>query len=325
MAILTPLSIDEARLLGALYGLEITGLREIRTGSVNSNFEVMTSSERVFLRIYEEQTVLTAGREASLLALLARAGVPTPEPLRRTDGSGFIASLHDKPVALFPFREGEMVCQKGVTVAKAHAVGGALGGIHRAGKALERSKLDELAGESRFGRVALVARLTRIGELEITPEIARTREALVGYFAESGPEPRALGLIHGDVFRDNVLWRGDAIAAVLDFESASVGSLAFDLMVTVLAWCFGDELEESLAKALVAGYRGSEQLDEQLVSELYDAGRFACARFTTTRLTDFELRPRGATVYKDFRRWTSRMRRLEDLGPTGLPRFLGVG
>jgi homoserine kinase type II len=244
--------------------------------------------------------------------------------MRRVDGSGFISVSSGKPVALFPFRDGDMVCQKSVTEAKTHAVGVALGHIHHAGSVLGAARLGELAGESRFGREALRARLVRVGETTTDPEILQVRDELERFLREPYDEPRVIGLIHGDVFRDNVLWQNARIAAVLDFESASIGSLAFDLMVTVLAWCFASELQQPLARALVAGYRESAPLDRALANELFDAGRFACARFTTTRITDFELRPRGATVYKDFRRWKRRMEQLEALGPVGLSALLDL-
>jgi homoserine kinase type II len=324
MAILTLVTLEEARAIGALYGLEITSIRGIRAGSVNSNFEIAESNRRLFLRVYEEQTEETAGREASLLAHLAQSGVPTPEPLRRIDEHGFISLASGKPAAIFPFCDGEMVCQKGVTEEKAHSVGHALREIHDAGRALPAADLADLATASRFGRDALRMRLRKLRELESSVEIATTCAGLERFLEHPLPAPKVVGLIHGDVFRDNVLWQGERISAVLDFESASVGSIAFDLMVTVLAWCFGDDLDERLARALVRGYMANNRIDAGLVAELFDAGRFACARFTTTRLTDFELRPREATVYKDFRRWWRRMQCLTDLGSKGLLRALAI-
>jgi homoserine kinase type II len=87
----------------------------------------------------------------------------------------------------------------------------------------------------------------------LAAQAAPLRRALNAWSARRDSSlPRAL--IHGDLFRDNVLWNGAEIAALLDFESASDGVLAYDLMVTVLAWCFGDALDVSLARAMVAGY-----------------------------------------------------------------------
>jgi homoserine kinase type II len=324
MALLTALPLEEARALGALYGLDVTTVRPIQAGSVNSNFEVDGPSGRRFLRIYEEQTGATAAREAALLAHLSRSGVPTPEPLARRDGEGFISTFAAKPVAVFPFCEGEMICQRGVTPAKARAVGEALGRIHRAGEDLGPSEVAALAGATRFGPEALLARLERVLASGPPADVVVAASELTAFLAEPRPEPRTKGLIHGDIFRDNVLWRGDSITAVLDFESASMGSLAFDVMVTILAWSFGDDLDTTLASALYAGYAAAGPRGALPADELFDAGRLACARFATTRITDFELRPRGTVVYKDFRRWRARHARLDALGPSGLRGALGA-
>ncbi len=154
---------------------------------------------------------------------------------------------------------------------------------------------------------------------------ARLESTLSNEVAPTGPT----GVIHGDLFRDNVLFDGERIVALLDFESASIGSFAFDLMVTILSFCFGDHLDEALACAMTRGY-----LEEAAFSpdELACFGRralsqmrlFACARFTTTRITDFELRPKGTGIYKDFRRFLHRMDAIEALGKRGLATFLQV-
>src|SRR5690606_32286937 len=91
----------------------------------------------------------------------------------------------------------------------------------------------------------------------VTPEVAAAIDELAVRLERiRAAAPRAPGpetLIHGDLFRDNVLWQGGEISALLDFESASRGSAAFDLAVTMLAWCFGDDLDPALAAALAAG------------------------------------------------------------------------
>jgi len=121
------------------------------------------------------------------------------------------------------------------------------------------------------------------------------------------------------MFRDNVLWHeaGD-LSAVLDFESASEGSKVFDLMVTMLAWCFGSTLDLELVAGLVAGYRQHAPLDAEDLSDCYDAARTAAVRFAVTRITDYELRPGSVVVYKDYRRFMARLRVIESLGPDGL-------
>src|SRR5262245_59166976 len=124
MAILTPLSLDEARAIGRLYDLEVERVTGILGGSVNSNFDLACSGgRRVFLRVYEAQRAETAAREATLLEHLSVGGVVTPAPLHLTEGGGFISEHAGKPVAIFPWIEGEILCQRRVNVESARAVG----------------------------------------------------------------------------------------------------------------------------------------------------------------------------------------------------------
>lgn len=121
-----------------------------------------------------------------------------------------------------------------------------------------------------------------------------------------------------------MLWTNGRIAALLDFESASHESYPFDLMVTLLAWCFGDHLDPALARAMAQGYARVRPIPEAEAARLYEEGSFAALRFTITRITDFELRPRGSGVFKDFRRFLARGEALDALGPAGLRDMLGV-
>lgn len=326
MAILTPLEDDDARRLGTRFGLDVTSLRLVPQGSVNTNAVITTSGgERWFLRVYEEQTPETARHEAAVLTALAAAGVPTPTPLPLADAPGAIAVHAGKPVAVFPFVDGEIVCQRRVTTAHTAAVGAALAQVHRAGAAILESPLGATVGATRFGPDALLRRLTAVAGAEppphvaaVLPELTARAEARIGVASPADD----VGFVHGDLFRDNVLFRGDQLAALLDFESASRGSIAFDLAVTLLAWCHGDDLGLDLARAFVDGYRGVAPVTGATRAAVWTEARYACTRFATTRITDFELRPRGSGVWKDFRRWLARDAALVALGPGGLDRAL---
>jgi homoserine kinase type II len=184
---------------------------------------------------------------------------------------------------------------------------------------------DALTGPSRFDLAALRARLAGVdaSNAEVATAVARIGAVLDD--VETRPAPaRELPLVHGDLFRDNVLFteRG---AILLDFESASRGRAAFDVAVTMLAWCFGDTLDSGLCRAFASGYSAGRNLAVAEASELFDAARLACARFTTTRLTDYEQRPRGLGVYKDFRRWIRRLDAVEAIGRDAFPRAFGFG
>lgn len=317
MAKLTPLTLDEAQALGALFGLEITSVSALVKGSVNSNFALdLAGGGRVFLRVFEEQTAEGALREVRLLELLSRRGVSAACPLTRTDGSP-LAEHRDKPVALYPWMEGEALCQAMVTPNRARRVGEALARVHVAGASFEGT------GPSRFDGAALLARLEGLPWSSLPPDVRSAAEELNHRLREAPPRaPSSLSVIHGDLFRDNVLWRGDEISALLDFESASRGNAAFDLSVTILAWCYSDRLDLELVRAMAGGYQSARELTAEEQRDLFNEARFAAMRFTVTRITDFELRPKESVGYKDFRRFLGRLRALDDLGAENFSRLI---
>ncbi len=319
MAVLTPLSDADARRVGASFGLVVAGARGIMAGSVNSNFELtLDGGGKVFARIYEEQTRAAAGDEALILDNLAARGVPTPRPMRALDG-GFVAEHAGKPVAIFPWIEGEMRCQKGVDASVARQVGAALARVHLAGASFE-------AKPSRFGAPELAARLESVARRgDLPSDVATALPNLsVRLTRLEGAAASNDGVIHGDLFRDNVLWRDGAIEALLDFESASAGSYPFDLMVTALAWCTFDRFDTQIARAMVDGYASVRPLLPDEIARIHGEACFAALRFTITRITDYELRPRGKGVFKDYRRFLARLNDLEALGDEGLRTALGL-
>lgn len=312
---------DLARFLSG-YGVEkYESFQSVPAGSVNSNFSLVVGGARAFLRIYEEQDHAGAGREAALLRSLAARGVAVVEP-RAASGGERVGTLGGKPAALFPWVEGTMACQRAVSPGRARAVGEALARVHAAGVGLP-------VGPGRFRPSDLRARLRSIAaDARFAGEAAPLQAALARWEARRDPTlPR--GLVHGDLFRDNVLWASegsDRIAALLDFESASEGPLAYDLMVTVLAWCFGEELDGALARALLAGYAAVRPLQPPERRGLLAEGCLAALRFTVTRLTDYAMRGEGEgpRVMKDWRRFRARLAALEALGEEGLIALLGA-
>jgi homoserine kinase type II len=191
--------------------------------------------------------------------------------------------------------------------------------VHEAGSPTPR--------EGRFTLARLRERCDRIEKAD-DPSLARMADVLRGLLDEVASLRRddaPRGLCHGDLFRDNVLWHGDEIAALLDFESAAEGPFAFDLAVTMLAWCVGDALDASLARAMFDGYRSVRPIDAALARSFYPEARLAALRFTVTRITDYAMRAHlGANVPRDWKRFWARHEWLVELGERGLAAMLGL-
>jgi len=287
---------------------------------VNSNYALETARGRFFLRVYEEQDRTGAEAETRLLTFLASRGVKTPPPVARADGK-LLSETHGKPAAIFPWQTGKMRCQASVSATDVERVGIALGRIHAEGAAAER-------GAGRFREEDLFVRLEGVARAD-DPSLAALAAPLRARLSRWGAArdhalPR--GLVHGDLFRDNVLWdaRGE-IAALLDFESASDGVLAYDLAVTILAWCVGSGLDPHLARALTRGYESVRPLTDAERRGVLAEACAAALRFTITRVTDYSMRVGvGPRVMKDYRRFLMRLDALEAMGEAGLRSALGI-
>ncbi len=233
-----------------------------------------------------------------MVTALAAHGVPTPVAIAHGE-------LSRRPAALFDWVPGVHACQASVTLERAHAVGAALARIHAS---------NVTVGEGRFDEIALRKRLTVIDPHAFP--VARLERALDALaVARDHDLPR--GIIHGDLFRDNVLFeneKSDSIVALLDFESASHGAFAYDVAVTVLAWCYGDALDVSLAGAMLAGYTSIRPFLRHEKHAFCTEMRMAALRFTITRITDYAMRSRDASgkrVMKDWRRFLARLDAVE--------------
>jgi homoserine kinase type II len=307
MALLTPLSLDEARELARAYGVDLLTLEPLELGSVNSNFRTRSRDGRLlFARLYEEQGAAGAAAEVALLAGLSRAGVPVPEALPL---DGPLPAHRGKPFVVFPWIEGEIRCLRGVRPDDARAVGRALADVHLASDAVGR------LGPGRFRPEDMLARLERVEQENarpsLAPELARIRSLYARLVpARDASLPR--GIVHGDLFRDNVLFGDGRIAALLDFESAFHGPLVYDLLVTIAAWCYRDSFELELARAMVEGYESSRPLVPAERQAIRVEGPLACLRFAVSRITDFELRtPEHGVPGRDFRRFLARLEAIE--------------
>jgi homoserine kinase type II len=274
--------------------------RAIAAGTINSNFALETPHGRTFVRVNEGKAEGDVAWEARLVDALAARGLATPGPLRARDGRPYLA-FAGKYVSAFPWVDGAHVLA--ITAPVAEALGAQLALLHRIGLALPET----WRRASIYDHDHLAARYRAFAgdrDPELAHAIALLGEELA-LAADAAPVRRAAthGLIHGDLFRDNVLWDGGRLVAILDFEQASGGSLAYDLAVCINDWCWDGSPRLDLARALLRGYGPLAPADrEALPVEI----RCAAARFTITRITDVYL-ANVVNSEKDFRAFLARV------------------
>ena len=305
MGAFTQLGVAELADLAATFSLgHISSHYAIAAGTINSNFSVTTDRARWFVRVNEGKAEDDVAWEARLVAALAAGGVTTPAPLVALDGRPY-APLGKKFVSVFPWKAGTHLTPIEVTPGLAGRLGAALAQLHTVGLELAAS----WRRPSIYAHDYLVARFTGFANNR-DPELAQAiailgEELQVAAAAAEIRRGATQGIIHGDLFRDNVLWQGGKITAILDFEQASSGSLAYDLGVAINDWCWSDSPDIGLVRALLAGYKSVRELTAGDRAALPIEVRAAAARFTITRITDVYL-AEVENPEKDFRAFLAR-------------------
>jgi homoserine kinase type II len=300
---------DPGELDSLLAGYAIGGLRcltGIQEGVENSNFRLETEGGgRYILTIYERR-VDRADLPffLGLMEHLARAGVPCPLPVRDREGRT-LRDLGGKPAAIVSFLDGRW--PRRVTVPRCQALGAALADLHLAGQGfgLRRPNALALPGwrhlfEGCRGKADAVE-----------PGLEALIAAELDHLAARWPGDLPQGVIHADLFPDNVFFEGDEVTGVIDFYFACDDLLAYDLAICLNAWCFESDLSFNItkAKALLEGYRARRPLSRDELDALPVLARGAALRFLMTRLYDWLHQVEGALVKpKDPREYLRKLR-----------------
>ncbi len=302
MATFTALGADDVAAIAAAAELgAVVAVAPIAAGTINSNFAFTTATGRWFVRINEGKRPDDVAWEAELVVALAAAGLPTPSP--RRFGSQRFLDHRGLLISVFPWVDGASLRADEVTATTAAELGAHLARLHTAA-----ATTPGRAGIYQWPDI--VARLDRIAARR-EPALHGAVATLVAAAADLAAvaEVRAAaprGIIHGDLFRDNVLWRGPALVALLDFEQAATGSYAYDLAVAIHDWCWDGEVREELARALAAAYRAGRRWTAADAAALPHELVAAAARFTITRITDVYLR-QVDNPDKDYRAFLARL------------------
>jgi len=293
----------------------------IAVGTINTNLRVETDGGPLFLRINEGKSRDDVQREAEVVAWVAARGVPTPEPRRTVDGQPF-ADWNGELASLFPWVAGRTLARAELTPAHGAAAGRALAQLHRAGADHPDRRAGRYEPDEIDRRLAGIASL---GRAELAPAVGVLQPELRALAAERRAD-LPTGIIHGDLFVDNVLFHQDGhddgrLSALLDFEQASWGRWAYDLAVTALAFGFGaDDFRADVTRALLEAYAAVRPPTADERAGFGAELRFAACRFAVTRITDVHLkREAGAAPGKRFQRYLDRLARVrQHLATDGL-------
>ena len=293
MAVYTDFSDEEFAAFMAAYDLgAVLSVKGIAEGVENSNYLLSTERGQFILTLYEKRVdPADLPFFLGLMEHLAGRGISCPQPVRDRSGNS-LNRLANRPAALVTFLTGMWVRRP--KPEHCGQVGSALAGLHLAGEgfALRRPNALSVGGwrplyEQCGGRVD-----------EVAPGLGAEIEHELGYLEANWPSRLPEGIIHADLFQDNVFFLDGRLTGLIDFYFACNDMLAYDVAICINAWCFEADgsLNVTKARTLLAGYGQVRAFSEAEIAALPLLARGSALRFLLTRLYDWLTVPEGALV-----------------------------
>jgi len=295
LAVYTDITETDLKHFLAQYDVgELTSYKGIAEGVENSNFLLHTTKDPLILTLYEKRVEKSdLPFFLGLMQHLSERGLSCPLPLPRRDGE-LLGELSGRPAALISFLEGMWLRKP--EAKHCREVGKALAGMHLAGEGFEIKRPNALSLEG--WKVLWEKSAERADEVEIGLEQEITAE--LAFLQAHWPKDLPAGVIHADLFQDNVFFLGDELSGLIDFYFACNDLLAYDVSICLNAWCFEKDGSYNVTKgsALLEGYCSVRPLSEAERDALPVLARGSALRFFLTRLYDWLTTPEGALVVK---------------------------
>ena len=293
MAVYTDVAAED---LGAFLGDydigELLAYKGIAEGVENSNFLVHTSRGYFILTLYEKR--VAAADLPFFLALMEHLharGITCPQPVKNKRGE-VLGRIAGRPAAVITFLDGMWIRRP--TPGHCTALGAALAKLHLAGLDFGHRRANALSVD---GWRALYRHCAARAD-EVQRDLARFLAAELAYLEQGWPRDLPEGVIHADLFPDNVFFLGNKLSGLIDFYFACTDALAYDVAICLNAWCFESDHSYNVTKgrSLLQAYAQVRPLSEAERNALPLLARGAALRFLLTRLVDWFDVPPGALV-----------------------------
>lgn len=264
-------------------------LRGIASGVTNTNYFVITDSNRFVLTLFEHNSAEELPYFLDLMAHLAAHGVPCPSPVANRAGQ-YLGELNGKPASLVSCLRGASLEQPGP--GHCAEVGNFLARMHLAGLSYPATMQNPRGPH--WWAVTAARVLPRLDQAE-----KRLLEDELAYQARFRNVELPRGVIHADLFRDNVLFDGDTLGGAIDFYYACNDALAYDLAITVNDWCVNEDgsLDAARLQAMLAAYHQLRPLTAAERDAWPVLLRAGALRFWLSRLQDYHFPQAGELTH----------------------------
>lgn len=293
MAVYTEVSDEELAEFVAGYDIgEVVSFKGIAEGVENTNYLMQTERGSFILTLYEKRV---DPRDLpffiGLMEHLARRGLACPTPIHGRDGRA-LRELCGRPAAIISFLQG--MWPRRITVEHCAGLGEVMARFHIAGADYPLSRPNNLSVAG--WRPLLDA--SAHGADTVKAGLGAYLEAELEDLEDHWPADLPTGVIHADLFPDNVFFLGKRVSGLIDFYFACTDAFAYEIAICLNAWCFEPDgsFNATKARALLSNYRKVRPITAAELEALPLLARGAAMRFLLTRLYDWLHTPAGAFV-----------------------------
>jgi homoserine kinase type II len=290
MSVFTTVSVDDITPWLKAYPLgDLLELQGIASGISNTNYFVTTTTGRYVLTLFEEHSAQELPYFLNLMTYLAERGIPCPHPVLRLDGEQ-LDVLNGKPAALVSCLRGRDLSEP--KVLHCAAVGRVLAEMHLAGLEFEGE------GHNSRDEIWRTATANKVRAL-----LSADQQAMLAHTLQKQSLLQLLelpqGVIHADLFRDNVLFDGDEVGGIIDFYYACKGALIYDLAIAVNDWCVQADgaIDIQKVRAMLEAYQTVRKLSPQEMQVWTEMLQIAALRFWLSRLNDYHFPHTGELTH----------------------------
>ena len=293
LAVYTEVSDDDLACFLADYAIgRLLSMKGIAEGVENSNFLLRTDTGTFILTLYEKRVdAADLPFFVDLMEHLSASGLRCPQPVKKRDGS-VLGHLAGRPAAMVTFLEGLSVRRPSPT--HCAATGSALADLHALGADFPHARPNGLTLQA----WRPLFHLARSRAETVAPGLTGFLDDELDHLEEHWPHGLPTGVVHADLFPDNVLFLGETVSGLIDFYFACTDAYAYDLAICLNAWCFEPDGAYNITKGagMIAAYRAHRDLSPEEIAAFPILARGAALRFALTRLVDWLNVPPGALV-----------------------------
>ena len=296
MAVYTKLSDNNLKDFFLKYDLgKLLSYKGIQEGIENTNYFIETDKGKFILTLYEKRIEeKDLPFFMGLMKNLFEANFPSPEPIINKNGN-YITEIAEKKAAVVSFLDG--TAKKNLSPNNCREVGIQTAKLHLITKNLAGRRKNKLSINSWRKIYEKVEKDC----LKIHPNLSKIITKNLDEIENDWPKNIPLGIIHADLFPDNIFFKGDKLTGIIDFYFSCYDFYAFEIAICLNALCFEGKNENlsfnvTKAKKFIDGYSSIKEITEEEKKSLKTLCQGAAMRFLLTRVFDYLNLTDGALV-----------------------------